>query len=224
MKTTRILTILVLVLVLVGSASAELVAHYEFEGNANDSTGNGYDGTVYGDPQWGTGQSGGGLKLDGIDDYVELPIGSLISSLTDCTIATWVNWSGQGGDWQRIFDFGTGGTVNMFLTPNVGVTNQMRFAITIDGYGGESRLTAPDTLATGWHHVAVVIDGTSSNMELYLDGVVVDVAESGSTETLPSDLGETTQNWLGRSQYFVDPNFAGSLDDFRIYNQTLSAA
>jgi hypothetical protein len=40
----------------------------------------------------------------------------------------------------------------------------------------------------------------------------------------PFDLGETTQNWLGRSQYTADPVLAGRLDDFRLYHGALSAA
>jgi hypothetical protein len=39
-----------------------------------------------------------------------------------------------------------------------------------------------------------------------------------------SDLGETTHNWLGRSQYPDHPYFNGALDDVRIYNRALSEA
>ncbi|NLT76301.1 MAG: LamG domain-containing protein, partial [Planctomycetes bacterium] len=42
--------------------------------------------------------------------------------------------------------------------------------------------------------------------------------------TLPADLGATTQNWLGRSQYEADEYFGGALDDFRIYRRALSAS
>lgn len=41
-----------------------------------------------------------------------MPIGSLIDELTNCTIMTWVNWSGMHS-WQRIFDFGSGTEVLM---------------------------------------------------------------------------------------------------------------
>jgi hypothetical protein len=95
----------------------------------------------------------------------------------------------------------------------------MRFAITTGGSGAESQLNAPDELPTGWHHVAVTIDGTSMSMALYLDAQLV---ASTSTQTVPSGLGQTTQNWLGRSQYTDDPYFNGSLDDFRIYNTAMS--
>ncbi len=38
----------------------------------------------------------------------------------------------------------------------------------------------------------------------------------------PSDLGATTQNWIGRSQY-SDPYLNGRVDDFRLYAGALSA-
>jgi len=95
----------------------------------------------------------------------------------------------------------------------------MRFAITTGGNGAESQLSAPDELLSGWHHVVVTIDGTSMSMALYLNAQLV---ANASTQVTPADMGETTQNWLGRSQYTDDPYFDGSLDDFRIYNIALS--
>jgi hypothetical protein len=83
----------------------------------------------------------------------------------------------------------------------------------------EKRLVAPGTLGTGWHHVAVVIDNATMNMALYLDGEVV---ASDSTTVLPKDLGNTTQNWLGRSEWPNDGYFGGLLDEFRIYSRALS--
>ena len=73
----------VLVLSVASNVSANLVAHWKFDdgsgGTARDSSGNGYDGTLFGDPQWITGHSGGGLDFDGSGDYVDLPIGPLRS-------------------------------------------------------------------------------------------------------------------------------------------------
>jgi hypothetical protein len=39
----------------------------------------------------------------------------------------------------------------------------------------------------------------------------------------PSDMGATTQNWIGRSQFSTDPYLNGRVDDFRIYNKALTA-
>lgn len=207
-----------------------LVGHWKLDekkgATASDSSGYDRDGVLWGDPLWlpKGGVLHGALWLDAEDDYVSLPIGSLISGLTDCTIMTWVNWSGMYS-WQRIFDFGSGTEVNMFLTPTSGEgsgsTNpyELRFAITVGGGGAEERIGTFALLA-GWHHVAVTVDADDGVGTLYLGGMPV--AVNDAMTLTPSDLGATSQNWLGRSQYPWDSYFEGCLDDFRIYDQVLS--
>jgi len=88
--------------------------------------------------------------------------------------------------------------------------------IVAGGGSPEQLVTAPTTLASGWHHVAVTIEADINTVNLYLDGVVV--ASNVAVTLTPSDLGDTTNNWLGRSQYSADAYFDGCLDDFRIYD------
>jgi len=215
---------IVVVLSLAGNVSADLVAHWKFDDGsgeiAQDSSGNGYDGTLFGEPTWVAGQIGGALEFDGTNDYVELPIGSLISSLTNSTFAIWVDFSNEGGAWQRILDFGTDTIVNMFLTPRMGTDGLMRFAITINGNGDEDQTTAQATLPSGWHYVTLTINADENVHFLYLDGELV--AQNTTARHTPSTLGETNQNWLGRSQYTADGYFDGRMDDFRIYDRILT--
>jgi hypothetical protein len=198
-----------------------LAAYYKMEGNVQDSSGNNRHGTAFNDPTYAAAPTGFGqaIQFDGFADYVELPIGSVIASAQSMTISTRVLFAGTGNTWQRIFDFGTGATVYMFLSPNNGATNSPRFAITTSAGAGESIVTAPQGLAAGWHHIAVVIDAASMTVTLYVDG---EAADSTATTTLPANLGATTQNWLARSQYTADPYFDGSLDEFQIYTRALS--
>jgi beta-lactam-binding protein with PASTA domain len=208
------------------NVDTSLVGWWKLDGTsgdiAYDSAGQN-DGVAYGGPVWQPtgGKLGGALKFDGVNDYVQLPIGSMINSLTDTTFATWVNWSATGGDWQRIFDFGSSDKVYMYLSPRG--TNVMRFAISLLGnaYLAEDQTAASAALATGWHHVAVTLDAVNKMYSLYLDGQVV--GTKTAARYTPSSLGNTTQNWLGRSQYPADPYFNGSLDDFRIYDRVLNA-
>ena len=57
------------------STGPNLMAWWRFDDGAGviakDSCFNGYDGILYGEPNWAAGQ----LTFDGIDDVVELPIG-----------------------------------------------------------------------------------------------------------------------------------------------------
>jgi hypothetical protein len=197
-----------------------LVALYAMENNAQDTSGKNSHGTIGGDVGYEDGPSGKAMIFNGTNAYVTLPVGAAIASMTNATIATNVFFSNTGGAWQRIFDFGTGTTVYMFLSPRQGTTGSMRFAIRTATVG-EQVVNAPATLPSGWHHVAVVFDSQAMRITLYLDG---DVVGSTATTLLPRDLGNTTQNWLGRSQWAADAYFTGSLDEFRIYNRILSAA
>ena len=201
-----------------------LVALYAMEGNVQDTSGKGNHGTLSGTATYGNGLNGYGkaLKFNGLDNYVTLPIGNLLSTLSNITVATWVNYSGTGGNWQRIWDFGSGTTANMYVTPvgSGGLTGPMLFGIVMSGVA-EQRATSTQTLPTGWHHVSLAIDGTAKTATLYLDG---SVAATAAITILPKDLGVTTQNWIGHSQYTADSFFNGMIDDFRIYNRTISAA
>ena len=124
----------------------------------------------------------------------------------------------QVNTWSRVFDFGTGTTVNMFLTVSAGTAP--RFAITTGGGGAaEQVISATSPLAAGqWTHLAVTLNGNVGR--LYVNGV--EVGTNPNMTLRPSSLGPTSQNWIGRSQY-GDPNLNGTVDDFQIYDRALSA-
>ena len=56
-------------------------------------------------------------------------------------------------------------------------------------------------------------------LKLYVNGTL---AAEGPTEVVPSDLGDTTQNYLGRSQWAADALYQGSIDELVIYSRALS--
>jgi alpha-L-arabinofuranosidase len=183
---------------------------------AVDVTGHGWDGTLANGATWGAGETNGAVELDGTNQYVSLPSG-VVSNLTDFSITAWVNVHSLV-TWERIFDFGTGSSAYMFLTPDSGSGN-LRFAITANGYSAEQRISGPAALpADGWHHVAVT-DARGVGV-LYLDGVPV--GTNSALTLTPASLGITTQNWIGRSQFSPDPYLPGAVDDFRIYRGALS--
>ena len=171
-------------------------------------------------PQYVPGPTGYGMaiELDGTGDYITLPIGSAIAEMNDITVATWANFPNLGGAWQRLWDFGTGEDNYMFVSPRIGTNGPLRFAINTDTVP-ETNINGLATLPLGWHHVTVTIDSASMTVKLYQDGKLV---AEGETPVLPSDLGQTTQNYLGRSQFVADAYYQGSIDEFRIYDRALS--
>ncbi|WP_082548336.1 LamG-like jellyroll fold domain-containing protein [Massilia sp. Root335] len=203
----------------VGKTLHTYLACNEGTGTAvSDASGQGHAGTLTGSAAWGTGKSGSAVALNGSTDYVNLPA-NLVTDLTDFTVACWVYWN-AARTWERIFDFGSGTGRYMFLTPRSG-SGGARFAITVDGGHGEQAVSSTTALPTSqWVHVAVTLSGRTAT--LYVNGAV---AGTNSAEFLPPwQLGGTSQNWIGRSQYAADPYFNGRIDEFRIYRGALSAA
>jgi hypothetical protein len=190
------------------------------DGNVQDSSGRNYHGTIRGDTSYEPGYSGQALVFNGTNAYVDLPIGPLMPTLTDTTVATHVYFGGGSGSWQRIFDFGSGTSAYMFLCPRQDTSGNMRFGIRSASVN-EQIVNSPGQMTVGWHHTAIVIDSQARTLTLYLDGQPV---ASAATVLTPRDIGTTTQNWIGRSQYDADAYFFGSIDDFRIYNRVLSEA
>jgi len=181
---------------------------------------------------------GGTAFVDGA--YVDLPNG-IVSALGDVgTFETWVSVN-ENRDWAEIFSFGapasgvedeaTGGGDFGYITliPDTGNAADT-LSVHHWGPGGPPlELNAPDgqVLSPGVeHHVVSVVDkndttaGADGTAYMYLNGQLVN---SGA---LPENfsLGCITDvnNWLGRSQW-NDPLFDGSYNEFRIYDDALSA-
>jgi hypothetical protein len=149
------------------------------------------------------------------------------------TLAVWVKLAAATTtqNWERIFDFGSGPGSNapyFALVARAGdATNTpVRFGMSKIGHNqpGEEQFDSPSALtANVWHHIAIVLPaGATYTGTMYVDGKAA--ATNNTMTTHLSDIGMTTQNWLGRSPFTQDPFFYGSLDDFRIYKRALSAA
>lgn len=194
---------------------AQQLGQWNFDGNVTDSASTNH-GTAFGAPAFVAGKIGAAIDLDGIDDYVQLPAGAGLAK--DITVATWVNWDG-GGNWQRIFDFGTGIYQNLFLTPLSGSgTMRLAFKDSVNSVNAEQQINTTALPTSQWVHLAAVLKGDYAT--LYVNGVAV-----GSVFNIlmnPIDFA-STQNYIGKSQY-ADPLFNGRVDDFRVYNHALSGA
>jgi hypothetical protein len=188
-----------------------LLARYAFDGNASDSSGNAFHGTLAGSSAYVAGKFGSALDLDGSSHAVTLPA-SLLAGVSNFTIAAWVNWDG-GNAWQRIFDFGNDTTHYLFLSPSSG-SGTLRFAI---NNGSGEQMVETSGLATGqWQHLAVTRNGNLCR--LYRNGVVV--ASSAAVTLSPANFNPGV-NYLGKSQ-FPDPLFNGRMDELFLYNYALS--
>lgn len=200
-----------------GDINMGLVAYYPFNETsgtmAADVTGNGHTAMMSG-ATFASGLVGNAATMNGSNQYVILPTG-IVNGLTSFSIAAWVKLSPT---WSRVFDFGTGTTAYMFLTPPRG--NPTRFAITTSSISGEQYIVTNAPSTGAWQHVCVTLTGTVGTV--YVNGVAL--LQNLSMTLNPASLGQTTQNWLGRSQFPADQYSNGQIDNFRIYNRALAAS
>jgi alpha-L-fucosidase 2 len=199
----------------------ELAAWWKFDETSGttaiDSSGNGRNGTLQGGSLRANGEIDNAVWLDGVNSgFVSLPSG-LVGTLDDFSITTWVYIHAHSA-WARLFDFGNDTTNYMYLAPASG-SGQLRFAITTGSVDGEQAIEGPALSPGVWHHVAVIRSGTTGT--LFVDGEPVGTNEAMTLR--PSHLGNTTRNYLGKSQW-PGPYLNGKLDDFRIYRRALDVS
>lgn len=184
-----------------------LVTHFQFNGNTLDTTINLNHAASYGGVSFVEGKVGStALALNGSNAFIQLPAN--LPHQKEISIATWVYWNG-GATWQRIFDFGNNENEYMYLTP------KLRFAI--KNRETEHHLDAAALPEDEWSHVTVTL-GTSG-VYLYVNGELV--GETNTITISPLDF-KPILNYIGRGQYTV-PFFNGAIDDFMVYNYTLTA-
>ncbi|MEN6423903.1 MAG: LamG-like jellyroll fold domain-containing protein [Phycisphaerales bacterium] len=200
-----------LTLSLVGGASADLVGHWMFdegEGTvAHDSSGNGYDGTLQGDPQWVTGKIRGALEFDGAGDYVEVPDNESLHVWERFTLAAWIYQVESRS--SRIMDKITAGTADgLHLDTYPGTTLRSCSGICVSTNVGYT--------LNEWHHMAVTFD--QGDVKLYIDGAVEGTGTAPSPlagNSLPLRIGADSE---GQSL------FHGLIDDAAVFDHALTEA
>lgn len=212
---------------------ASLKLHYQFgplvNGKVQDVSGNGYDATLKNGAFVRQLKSVGLLELGSANGYLDMgpATGTLLSSLTDFTISTYMyidpsaDISGNG---NFVWAFSThevcGATTGKYVAYRV---NAQRYEQSTGGWNNEPVVVSPGTAAAKgvWSHVCYTQSGTTGT--LYVNGRVL------KTETAvinPSAIGmPTTFNWLGRPPFNGDNYLQKTtFSDFRIYNRALSSA
>jgi len=191
------------------------VAHWTFDDGAGavalDSSGNGNDGVLIGDPQWVPGKIGGALELDGDGDFVDCGDSPVFDIPVDITVATWVNIAQFDKNWQAII---TKGDSSWRLHRSSSSSNIAWGTTGVEPLDLTS-VTAIDDAE--WHHLAGVYDGAQKL--LYIDGLLdvsADATGNISSNAYNVNIGENGEP-MGRY-------LTGLVDDVRIYNVALSAA
>jgi hypothetical protein len=162
------------------------------------------------------------LRLNGIDEYVELPVSKGLQSQSALTLEAWIKCNSKSSAGGIIVkDDTTNRVFNLtVLESSSGSANKVIFNI-YSGGSGQS-VTSTSVVADGnWHHIVGVFE-PSVKQAIYIDGKL----ETKDTSSIPStiDLSTDEANTPIRIGSFENNSlyFKGLLDEVKIYNRALT--
>ncbi|MDF7798608.1 PKD domain-containing protein [Pontiellaceae bacterium B1224] len=217
---------------LIGAATqAALVGHWTFDETSGttafDSSGNGYNGTAV-NPVWTSGVDGGGaLDMNGTDCQVS-GFGDVLSTVSDeLTISFWC--AGDLSNPQNMNGFsGYAGSTRMLNVhlPN-GTTVYFDAAYSEGTTGVRDRISKyvgsadASVLRGPWNYWTFTKNAASGYMAIYLNGALWH--DSSATGPFNGSMGGITDFIIG-SDGGSSAFYKGLMDDFRVYDNELSAA
>jgi len=217
-------------LVLTGCISCDLnkglVAYYPFNGNANDESGNGIDGTVHGATltKDNSGVTNKAYHFDGDWDYIEAGSTSdfnLIHNGSDFTISIWEKHDTSIDRTSGLLGNDIGGDRKGFFL-NVTERN-VYFAVgrtspyPVVGKYWENVLPR----GNNWNNLTVTFNSTSNQYNLFVNGVNVNEPVVPIHPHLDGNAFYTLK--IGTSKTVPSYGWAtADIDELRIYNRTLS--
>jgi hypothetical protein len=221
---TRVFAVCAVIFLFCGIVNAGindgLVAYYPFNGNANDESGNGKNGTVNGatlaSDRFGNPNSA--FSFNG--NSINLP-NSVLNGLNDVSFVAWF----------KLLD----NSVSSLISGANQTTHNEFLIILFDAYSDQwvyvkgipTSVPFSATISPNlWHQVSLIRNGSSGKVDIYFNGVL------DSSAMLPTGLLNISSNGLilGREQDCVggcfeeDQDFNGIIDDILIYNRALSAS
>lgn len=209
-----------------------LVLHLPFNGNANDASGNNFNGTASGSVTYaarGTGQSLNVAANTG--QYITVPNNTTLQNLSNMTLSAWVKPTAfnLACYTEREMVIGKGKDVSatafaMSITRNTqaGCGNASSFTTYKMSFemNGNSIFSDTYSVDNQWRHVICTYDGT--NQKIYMNGVLVQQQNVGvvnTSNTIPLYINYAT--WGGGASN-SNGRFGGGIDDIRIYNRALT--
>jgi len=219
------------------AAGAGPVLKYDFDGDVTDSSGNGYDATIYDTNgiEWAAGhlaENPGALVFDGNTTEVNnIPLAALSTVSDEVTVSFWMYGSAETGSRTVVDGCLSGGQFDDRALTFMFIGSGSNLAIGNDGYPNDPNLNSisSGTLQTTdiidqWNHYAVVKDCDANHMAIYVNGELVGSEKypgrrSFSARNIP--VANITRMVIG-DNVRGDDEFSGMLDDFRIYDYAMT--
>ncbi len=205
----------------------DLVAYYPFNGNADDYSGNGYNGIVYGATitEDRKGNFNSAYQFDGNDDFIDVGGYESLRITGDLTVALWMKVNSFDGEaigilTQQADNTDNPGTNALYRLNFRDSTRSLVYAHE-SGQGENNVYQFENTEfeVDRWYHIAIVRNAVTKTVDLYVNG------ENAGTYNYTSnpDNGELSTLRIGENQgtYFPGRFFNGILDEIYIYSRIL---
>lgn len=201
-----------------------LVAYYPFNGNANDESGNGNNGTVNGATLTAdrNGNANSAYSFDGTDDYIDTIYKE--TNLKKCTFSVWIKNS-MSTEFSLLLQnrgalYSEGRSISMTI---------YRIHLNSD-FVSIGKGTNKQTNDNKWHNIIGIWDGQEGSLirpdqfKFYVDGVL---SIENTFDYDPHDKNvksPITGNGTFKIGFSEADNtyFSGKIDDIRIYNRVLT--
>ncbi|UCC97533.1 MAG: discoidin domain-containing protein, partial [Phycisphaerales bacterium] len=211
---------LVTALVLLADAAnaditTDLLGYWKLDGNASDSSGNGYHGEEYGNPSYVPGIIGQAMDFNGSEQSVYIPDFTGIQNQDAVTVCMWVK-----------ADRGTGEDQVMWFTNEDGSHGRARLRIDNSEwewrYGdGGSNITVESPVITDEWIYLVAVRQNGAKLELFVNGESVGETAFGNAGVAQAQGSIGAER---RSPTSVREPFDGAIDEVRIYSRALTLA
>lgn len=223
----KLLAFTIVFMSLTAHAAESLILEYKFTTDSGkvvvDSSGNEMDGTILGSGTYhfGTGFSGRGLKLNGVDNHVLVP-DNPIFDLHRYTLMAWVKFRPNKWDREEVME--KAGAFWMNIRQN---TRRVRVGgfyggCANDMYYFKLDSTQPVPINT-WTHVAASYDGTT--LRIFINGIL----SGKSAVPVPGPVCVNIEPLsIGSKHRIISPPedaafFLGTMDSIRIFEGVLPA-
>jgi hypothetical protein len=182
-----------------------LVGWWPFNGNANDESGNGNNGTVNGATltadRFGAGNKAYYFSSSGCNTRIDIANFNYNGIVNEFSISFWMKRSGNGCISPRLFEFGNGSGWGV---------NWVNGLSTMDWVANSNLQN------NNWYHVVYVL--TPGTIKSYVNGVLD--SQFSLTNSISSWFGSNV--CFGRMNHPSYDAFNGMLDDMSAYNRALT--
>jgi VanZ family protein len=186
-----------------------------------DSSGHGLRGRFIEKPLRAAGVMGGAVRLDGANDSIDFGRPPSLRLVGSMTITAWINAASFPSDDAAIVSAYDGFGYQLDTTVDKG-PRAIGFKLTDSCGGLMARYGKTPLLVDQWYHVAGVYDAGAKSLDVYLNGKPDNGALAGSVTGLQRCSRAAV--YVGRRSDGKGFEFAGSIDDVRIYSLALTPA